>query len=40
MTMLRWLQLLNIRLFRLDDRDSGWLQENRPYSLDLGSVAL
>jgi hypothetical protein len=32
--------VLNIRLFRLDDRGSGWLQENRPYSLELGSVSL
>lgn len=40
MTMLRWLQFLNIWLFRLDDRDSGWLQRNLQYSLELGNPSL
>lgn len=33
MTMLRWPQWLNIRVFRLDEVGSGWLKHNRSYSL-------
>lgn len=32
--------VLNIRVFRLDERGSGSLQQNRPYSLEVGSVSL
>lgn len=32
--------VLNIRVFRLDESDSGTLQQNRPYSLEVGSVSL
>ena len=31
--------VLNIRVFRLDEVDSGCLQQNRPYSLEVGSVS-
>lgn len=31
--------VLNIRVFRLDEVDSGCLQQNRPYSLEIGSVS-
>lgn len=31
--------VLNIRVFRLDEVDSGFLQQNRPYSLEVGIVS-